>query len=108
MSSQHSPLPWVVGPMGDLIAADGFIVGDTWVSGHRRDAELIVRCVNVHAELLEALKAITDACEADCGGEITDDCGDDESVGAGPDYDMALTFGMIRRAKAAIAKAEAQ
>lgn len=55
---------------------------------------------------LHALAAITDACEADCGVP-TDQDGDDESVGAGGDgkggiEPMALTFGMLRRARAAL------
>lgn len=55
-------------------------------------------------DLLEALRALLTACEEDCG--VPSDCdADDEAVGAGEDGDMALTFGMLRRARAAIAKA---
>lgn len=57
--------------------------------------------------LLEALTEITGACEEDCG--IPSDCDqDDEAVGAGEDGDMALTFGMLRRASAAIARAKGE
>ena len=65
-----------------------------------------LRLMAAAPDLLDALKAITKACEDDCCGVNTDDCDDDESVGGGAEADMALTFGMIRRAKAAIAKAE--
>jgi len=52
--------------------------------------------------LTAALEDITAACEADCGGPTTDEFADDASVGGGADSEMALTFGMIRRARAAL------
>lgn len=57
-------------------------------------------------ELTEALEAITAACEKDCTSEATEKgemrLPDEDSVGGGTDGDMALTFGMIRRARAAL------
>jgi hypothetical protein len=50
----------------------------------------------------EALREITEACEADCGVPAADD-EDDEAVGASANGPMALTFGMLRRARAALA-----
>lgn len=55
-------------------------------------------------ELLESLKYLTDAAEMDFCGGSTLDCGDDENVAVGDA--SAFTFGMIRKARAAIAKAE--
>ncbi len=55
-------------------------------------------------ELLEALKALTEAAEFDFCGPSTDDCADDECVAM--EDGSAFTFGMVRRARAAIAKAE--
>ncbi len=71
-------------------------------------AALLDRAVKAEARirvLTEALEEITTACEFDCGGPSTDDFGDNESVGDGdgPEGEMALTFGMIRRARAALA-----
>lgn len=57
------------------------------------------------AELEAGLREITDACEADCGVPDADD-EDDEAVGSGLEADgvtirpMALTFGILRRARA--------
>lgn len=56
--------------------------------------------------LLAALKVITKACEVDFTSEATATCTDDEGVSVGSDGESALTFGMIRRARLAIAKAE--
>lgn len=61
-------------------------------------------------ELLEALKELLSACETDCGTPSDND-GDEEPVGGGLDHEgnpdpMALTFGHMRRAARAIAKAE--
>jgi hypothetical protein len=67
-----------------------------------------------HGELLEALKDLLAACEDDCGavGDLAEFDGDDEPVGGGLDDEgnpepMALTFGHLRRAAQAIAKATA-
>jgi hypothetical protein len=54
-----------------------------------------------NVRLRKALLKITEACEADCGVPSEDD-EDDEPVGASADGPMALTFGMLRRARAAI------
>ena len=69
--------------------------------------------LNTAPELLEALKELLAACEDDCGavGDLTEFDGDDEPVGGGLNEDgstdpMALTFGHLRRAARAIAKAE--
>lgn len=51
-------------------------------------------------ELRLALEELTTACEADFESRDTSVFGDDESVGGGMDGDCAVTFGMIRRARA--------
>jgi hypothetical protein len=53
------------------------------------------------ATLEQALQELTAACERDFTGPNTHDCRDDESVAAGET--MAITFGMIRRARKALA-----
>lgn len=52
------------------------------------------------AHVTGILREITDACEKDCGVP-TDEDGDDEPVGLGDSGPMALTFGMLRRAREA-------
>lgn len=113
----HSPRPWravvranQIGPRSISVSTD-CAQGGVWsVDARTLTAQNVAdaRLIAAAPDLLAALKAITDACKADCGWEITADCGDDESVGPGPKHDMALTFGMIGRALAAIAKAEGQ
>jgi hypothetical protein len=66
----------------------------------RQDAEIERLSSSRLTALQGALEEITAACEADCGGSITDDCSDDEPVGWGDEHPMALTFGMMRRARA--------
>lgn len=56
-------------------------------------------------DLLEALKELLSACDEDFGIPGEHD-GDDEAVGASLECEMALKFGHLRRARAAIAKAE--
>lgn len=64
--------------------------------------------------LLAALRDLTEACESDFmpehAGPDDDDgfWGDDESVSESTEEKSAVTFGMIRRARAAIAQAEAR
>lgn len=66
-----------------------------------------IRLEAAASALYEALKALTEACEADFTSPETEEgpvsCGDDESV----DYqESPITFGMIRRARAALAAAD--
>lgn len=68
--------------------------------------EIVVDLINERDEVEAALRELLEACEKDCGVPSPDD-GDDEAVGAGKDGDgaikpMALTFGMLRRARAAL------
>lgn len=59
-----------------------------------------VRLHSENAALREALKPLLEAVIEDCGnGEGWDD---DVAVGGGPDGDMALTFGHIRKAEKAL------
>jgi hypothetical protein len=69
MSAQkHSPLPWAC--MGNapahLIDSEGNLVFGN--AGTEVNGALIVRAVNSHADLLEALKAMVDRWEPDRGG----------------------------------------
>lgn len=62
--------------------------------------------LNRAQEMEKALREITTASEMDCGVPTADD-GDDEPVAAtqaqhGPIVGSALTFGMLRRARAAL------
>lgn len=54
--------------------------------------------------LLAALRPLVEACDKDCAGPSMDDFPDEDSVGRGPNGEMALTFGMIRNGRAAINK----
>lgn len=54
------------------------------------------------AQANEALKELVTACETEFCGPITDDEPDDEAVMAGQDDKSSITFGMIRRARAAL------
>lgn len=54
--------------------------------------------------LRAALSELLKACEEDCGVPTEDD-EDNEPVGASIDRPMSLTFGMLRRARAALASA---
>ena len=58
-----------------------------------------------NARLTKALEELTSACERDNAGPTTNDFPDEDAVGGGTDGDMALTFGMIRRARAALSAA---
>lgn len=80
-----------------------------WYSDGMPDCELepLFTAPPSTERMREALTELLDACEKDCGvpTEIDED---DEPVGAGQNDDgsikpMALTFGMLRRARAALA-----
>ena len=51
-------------------------------------------------KLVMALAEITEACERDAGGPLTEEDDDDDSVAVGDDGESALTFGHMRRARA--------
>lgn len=55
-----------------------------------------------HQELVLAANALTDACEKDMTSPDTNTFPDEDSVGGGVDNDFTLTFGMIRRTRAAL------
>ncbi len=76
------------------------------IDADKEQSEANVRLIASAPELLEALRAITNACEGDFFGAETNNYKDNESVGGGEDGDMCLTFGAIRNARAAITKAE--
>lgn len=73
-------LDWFIGPKSEEVRA-------------RERAEL--------AAMRGALTELIDACEADCGVPDEGD-GDDEPVGWSGERPMALQFGMMRRARAAL------
>ncbi|MBE3124460.1 MAG: hypothetical protein IMZ57_02245 [Acidobacteria bacterium] len=66
MNAEITPLPWKVkgGNIGLISTKDGQEVGKTFVGPLRKlpaeaNAEYIVKAVNNHAALLDALKALT-------------------------------------------------
>jgi len=85
MAEQHSPLPWRWEPRESLVgyhdavllAADGSGVAYHSASWpvDSADAAFIVRCVNSHAALLDALKGLVNHSECCCDGRHCDkDC----------------------------------
>lgn len=69
---------------------------DAWL----KNQNVMLRSEN--AKLRDALEALTAACEKDLGGPRTAAFDDNESVSFGPHGDSAMTFGHIRRARAAL------
>lgn len=66
--SKHSPLPWKFGNYGsDIVDANGNMVVCCWQSQIAEDnfanAELVLRAVNCHDELVEACKRLLAVCE---------------------------------------------
>lgn len=51
----HSPLPWSLRPVGEIVDANGVTIEPFWNS---YDAELIVRAVNAHGDLVAACQAL--------------------------------------------------
>lgn len=129
--AKHTPGPWIkskydetggydcmtgaieVGPA----CLDGRDYGQEWCQEISEDAlermEADARMIAAAPDLLASLKELLFACEDDCGAvaDLSEFDGDDEAVGAGMNEDgspdpMALTFGHLRRAARAIAKAE--
>jgi hypothetical protein len=86
---------------------DAFKLGvKTVFKGVISDASFKLVPASQVSDLHHALTEILIACEKDCGRPTPDD-GDDEAVGASKGEDgeikpMALTFGMLRRARAAL------
>ena len=69
--SKHTPGPWVIGALESGQAAIDGVGGDVtgWISID--DANHIVRCVNAHADMLEALEsAIGNASITDIDDEV--------------------------------------
>lgn len=125
---RHTPGPWQalkaewdqqVGFNWWLYSPNYGCVG-YWTGGKQdhKDGRWLLSDVDAHLiaaapDLLCTLKDLLAACEDDCGavGDLTEYDGDDEPVGGGLNDDgspdpMALTFGHLRRAARAIAKAE--
>jgi hypothetical protein len=86
---------------------DGMSKQVEWDRG-RLNSELFAdaRLIAAAPDLYAALQALVTACERDFESVDTSAFGDDESVGGGVNGDCAVTFGMIRRGRAALAKAE--
>jgi hypothetical protein len=74
---------------------------DTLTPDEARDAELTQLREAVRV-LAEAVKPLADACLAEFEGADTAACADDEAVAAGDGCESPITFGMIRKAKAAL------
>lgn len=118
--SGHTKGPWTPhdmhvryeGPSVCIMAENRrhYIAAFPWVvpvnEARKAEWDANIRLIAAAPDLYEALKSLTEACEGDFFGSETNDCADDEAVGGGTDGDMCLTFGAIRRARAALAKAE--
>lgn len=77
-----------------------------WQKVAQERYEKMERAAATVQSLQEALKAIVDACEKDCETPDTADfLPDDCTVGSGDTGDLALTFGMIRLGRKALASA---
>lgn len=87
MSKEHTPTPWRIAGKGTIRAGDGWIGTLNW-RNRDANAEFLVRAVNSHEDLVEALKG--------CRGLVR--------ALTGADDDIANAA--IREADAAIAKAE--
>jgi len=90
----------------------GFEIRELFASAPNDRAE-IERLRAAIRSLTDAFEPLVAACEEDMAGPVCDDCSDDESVAEGVDKDgypthASVTFGHIRRARAALASAPAQ
>jgi hypothetical protein len=106
--SAHTPGPWKFDQQSGRVFAGAPPLCVAFVIGGLDDEPGIgpTSCANARLivatpDLVDALAALTAACEMDFECEAEDD----EHVGGGDDGPMALTFGMIRRARAALDKA---
>jgi hypothetical protein len=105
--SKHTPLPWTLSDNPHQkecldILGSGYVVASAWAGGdmdndYEANAEYIVRAVNSHEDLLEALKEL----EGEFNQVFTA-LQEEEKLTFGP-----LSAGVVGRAVAAIAKAEA-
>ena len=73
--TEHTPIPWTIGPSSNpgngTAWRDILSTGDVFAPSYvgealERDADFIVRAVNTHALMLDALRAVIDDMEA-CG-----------------------------------------
>lgn len=66
-TNKHTPTPWYFSPIScDVWANPGFTICEVYPSGHeteekKANAEFIVRAVNCHDELVEALQRLRNA-----------------------------------------------
>jgi hypothetical protein len=91
--SEHSPLPWHVGPhyKSDVMSREGIVAEARMLTPQGiANAEFIVRACNAHDELVAALKA------------LTQDSRFALQIGGNPNAVAAL----VRQVDAALAKAE--
>ena len=109
--SKATPRPWTVKtPLMDPNAYDVYgggvqITRGYWAHNGKADAELIVRAVNSHDELLAALRVADEMLEGNPAG--VDDEADPNNPS--PEDASAHTAGLIRQVlRAALAKAEAR
>jgi hypothetical protein len=79
---QHTPLPWaqhvdeprvIVSESDPFMSLLGLDTDETAIIFNSADAELVVRCVNVHDEMLEALRGAVERCELGTGGYVGQD-----------------------------------
>ncbi len=64
MTKEHTPTPWKVGYLGrEIVSSVDTSVGKAY---WKQDAAHIVKCVNMHDELVEALKRVAESGEFSC------------------------------------------
>lgn len=106
----HTPGPWEVEPSGNVVGKAGHLIAvvtrDISVSSIQSVelSEANARLIAAAPDLLETLTGLLENLDMD--GPSTADDPDDDSVGRNGDgSEMSMTFGHIRRARVAIAKA---
>lgn len=114
MATSHSPLPWQV-KSGDVVDANGdrIIQCVLNLALHRSglgvaNAEIAAQAVNVHGDLLQAVKALRTAVNGIVAAVDLDADTTAFTVSAGGDVVARVTLAeLLKQAGAAIAKAEA-
>lgn len=101
--AKHSPLPWRIEKRGHSTTFVYDATGKALASVDGDDTEFIVRAVNAHADMVEALEEMLEACAA-CFRVINEHCASDDMEKEFERSSIMPGFGV--RAQQAIAKAK--